>query len=122
MDLSSEIGNDGIGRSLPSAWVILIGPGIIMLLAEHVVGLLPVASAELGAELGVAVVMVSASSPLNGRQRSSLTVTGGMATFAVPVIGSTLDIAVQPAESQRYADASVAIHTSICNIWAETIS
>jgi hypothetical protein len=46
MDLSSTIRDDGMGPPLPSASESLIGPGIIMLLAEHVVGLLPAASAE----------------------------------------------------------------------------
>jgi hypothetical protein len=96
-----------------------------MLVAEHVVGLLPMASDEIGAGLWARVVGVSATGPSVATRLRSLATTGGIATLSVPVIRSTRDAAVHPVGSQQYAqcaNASVAIATFIDNIRAETIS
>jgi hypothetical protein len=113
-----------MGPPLPAVWVILIAPGAIMLLAEHVAGLLPVASAGFGAGLGVAVLTVMSAGPLVACQRRTLAATGGIATTP-PMIQATLGIAVRPVQMQQYiqcADANVAIATLICNICPDTNS
>jgi methyl-accepting chemotaxis protein len=106
MTLASAPLSDRTELSLPSAWVVLLGLGATLLMAEVVAGLLPVASAELGTALRMAVVMAVATCLLATSRRRRGAPAGTFATSTVPVIGSAIDVEPLPVQLPLYAKSA----------------
>jgi methyl-accepting chemotaxis protein len=105
MDYSSTPHEERLGLSLPSGWVLVLGLGGLLLFAEVLAGVLPVASGTLGAGLRMAVVMIAAAGLLAAFRRRHLAVTGTPATSAAPIIGSAVAVEARSggaAESPQY--------------------
>jgi methyl-accepting chemotaxis protein len=113
MDPSPAHRGDRTGLSYPSRWSLLLGLCGILVLANVLVGLLPVTSAMLAARLRIAVVMVVAAGLLAAPRRRWRRVCTTLADPPPPIVGSLGEIEASSAgsaNSLQYAScASAAI-------------